>query len=476
MRHAGWVRLFRRWPDALALLALFALAPTLARANQDSFPLSHDAALMGGAVTAFSHDAGGVWYNPAGLGANTRSRLELSGNAFVLRQRGSEDFVRTALPDGTTHRQALQSTEILPVPTVLALARRLIDGLTLGFGVYITTFDQLSLFGQYNKAGTLADGTQESVDSRVNYSMSRTTYHIGPSIGWQPIPNLRVGVSLFAAYAKSTATATMSTQINRVGPPGGGAETGRFFGSASASVQDTTWGLLPVIGLQWEPMDRLHIGLVARMPTLLITQNQNRSGATTVGYADATGLGPNSGEFDDERGVSSPTFEQLSPARFVLALGYSFPAVRLDVEGDIALPNTRQTPNGPVKTDWTWNVRAGVKGDLSQLFTLGGGLFTDRALGPSTGWGEATVDWYGASFGGQYNQPWMLLDKVDPLVFRMMLAVRYAVAVGQMTGLYNPLNAVTAPTDEARALGGSLYAQPVVFHDFQVQLGTGLDF
>ncbi len=62
--------------------------------NAKSFPMGDNASMTAETVSAVTRDSEAIWYNPAGLGGNQYSRLNLSGNVFMIRFQN--------IPDGMT--------------------------------------------------------------------------------------------------------------------------------------------------------------------------------------------------------------------------------------------------------------------------------------------------------------------------------------------------------------------------------------
>jgi hypothetical protein len=66
--------------------------------NDETYFLSPAASLVGGAVEAYSEDAGAIWYNPAGLAHVERNQLDLSMNAVTYQRRVVDRGVEVLLP------------------------------------------------------------------------------------------------------------------------------------------------------------------------------------------------------------------------------------------------------------------------------------------------------------------------------------------------------------------------------------------
>src|SRR6185369_16253201 len=122
-------------PATIALAVLVLVWPWKARADtEEGFYYSDDAALMAGAVTAWTRDAGAVWYNPAGLGGGIRTQLTLNGTVYALKIRKTPDALRTDFPGVGPRSIDISSTDIMSAPHATAFVYAITDSVTVGFG------------------------------------------------------------------------------------------------------------------------------------------------------------------------------------------------------------------------------------------------------------------------------------------------------------------------------------------------------
>ena len=188
---------------AVLFVAALSLTPATARAgNLDSFFLGNEAALTGGAVVALTRDAGSVWYNPAGLGGLSRSSIDLSASAYVLRLQRLPGALETRLTSGS-HEEDLGSTEMLSVPSAVVATRRLSDDVTLALGIFSPVQDLFvtrTTLRTEDSVATEAGPLGFLYSQRIQLSSQAARYCVGPSVGWQVGPRLRLGLSIFAVY------------------------------------------------------------------------------------------------------------------------------------------------------------------------------------------------------------------------------------------------------------------------------------
>ena len=114
---------------AIGLAALCVVSTRRARADtEEGFYHSDDAALVAGAVTAWTRDAGAVCYNPAGLGGAVRTQLTLNGSIYALKIRKTPDALRTNLPGVGQRAVDISSTDIMSAPHATALVHTVSSG------------------------------------------------------------------------------------------------------------------------------------------------------------------------------------------------------------------------------------------------------------------------------------------------------------------------------------------------------------
>ena len=78
----------------LGIAASVAVASRASAGNLDSYYMSGEAALQGGAVTADTQHGGAIWYNPAGLASISGSRLDTPGRFGMLHPVHSDSALR----------------------------------------------------------------------------------------------------------------------------------------------------------------------------------------------------------------------------------------------------------------------------------------------------------------------------------------------------------------------------------------------
>lgn len=432
-----------RLVSALLLLSL-AWPGGVARAgNDDAYFHDNQAALRGGALVGGGTGAGMLYYNPAGLGANDRGRIEVSASAFSFRIRRSDDFFVAE-----TGRD-LRNVHFASVPTALSMVRRLGTHWYGGIGAYTTRQDSFNEEFVAESGGGV--GTYRIASSVVQN-------HFGAGFGRAIAGGrLRLGASVFLVLDDQTLAETTS------------------FVRESDDLDDRAIGLIDEnqatlsrlgaelrLGVQWAPVDAFAIGLTIRGPRFRIKDDVSVND-TTVDAVDG-------GDVDAARGRGSSRGSGTLfsyPLRLVVGVDAGSERVRVSADFEYSIAHSTTF------TSWRpqWNLRAGLTYAVNENLQLGVGAFTDRFRGreltPALG-----GDWYGASLGLTKRKRIATRDERE-IVFTTTVGLRYA---GSPNLRYRGgvLDLSGVPAD------GTVFFEPraraVAGHEVALHLGSGLDF
>ncbi len=270
----------------LTLFLTLFLPPAPARAgNNFTFLMGGRAAGMAGAYTAMAEEASTTWYNPAALGFNRRSSLEVTANAFFLQMLRVPEFVSTRLPSGE-YKKNFDLSSFQVVGTSLSFVYHVgpdehaavaVPGEApsapppkprLSNSIAFSVFVPQSV--KYSKDVHLV--SQEPAwefRERLRIQTEDITYYIGPSWGMRIGEDWSVGAGLYAVYTTSLFRGAFNMDL-------GSAGTHYFFQNA-VELTLTEIGAAAVLGVQWRPIGGLRLGLTVRPPVLRFLQSPGGS-------------------------------------------------------------------------------------------------------------------------------------------------------------------------------------------------------
>ena len=440
---------------------LLVLAGAARAGNEDTYLFGDHANLMAGAIAATANGTGAVWYNPAGLGLGARSKLELSGSAFMLQIRRIPDMLQVHY-NGGDEKQAIQSSRIYIVPSSLVWVRTL-GTLTVGVGVFVTQQDL------YRFDGTVKRGPNTpplDLDMAGQLSGTSLRYHLGGSFGHRLGPRVRLGGGVFAVYEK----------VN---------EFRKLFGDATVSdgpykttflqrlvdAESSRISLEIVLGLQWELGRHWVLGAVARSPRVTFWESAGTDNSTAIvsrGDAVPTVTVTNVTHDPIGRFGTGPTM----PPRFTLGLARQSGRTEVSFEVDARPPIF----NDRLAARWAVNGRVGAMFAVNEHNHLGFGLFTDRSGQPAPkAFPDYRVDYYGVTAGWRRQSIVKLHDSehARTLVFATTAALRYALGVGESTTIRFDYSHAAADGLVGRVDDGRV---DVLFHEISFYLGSSLEF
>lgn len=442
-------------------LVVLALAST-ASASEETPTIGNEAAISGGAVVAAGRSAPMAWSNPAGLGANQHWRLEGSAQMLAVRMRKIPGGLRTDLPDGS-RSETIVTREFMVVPNSTVFARHVAHNVTVALGLFVPTFDELVLDGR-------ASGSTPAVRyaQQIKVTRHQRRYHVGPAVGWEITPEVRVGVSGFIVYDKIVQTTSAWARASTPEVP---PDTERF---VHADLQESarSWGTEFVFGVQWQPVEYLHLGLAIRTPRAWFVQHVDRSAVVTQG-----GHNPQDGGFaqlSSEPQLDTAAGRPDDPMQITAGIAYSWARGWASIEGELDPP--RHSSDNDARR-MTLNLRTGVRGYVSKKFVLGGGFYMTRSSTViADDFLEFDVDTYGFTFGAEYRRPVRLgkRERARRLVFVTAVAARYAVSVGNAGRVRIDLADLAASEGQVLVTTGDPVR--VMMHDFALHVGPGLEF
>lgn len=447
----------------VAALVSSLLCMRTARAGEGDLPmLGNEAAISGGAVVAAGRSAAMAWSNPAGLGANQHAHFEASGQLFMVRLRRIPAGLTTELPDAT-RSNTMNSRELFVVPSATVIARRLGRRTNAALALFVPSFDEIDL-----------DVRSQGVTPMTRYAQQlkvvrhQRRYHVGPAFGWEVVPELRLGFGAFFIYDKNVQNVSTWARASTLPVP---VETERFV-QTDLHESVRSWGAELVVGLQWQPLEYLHLGLAFRSPRVWFGHDTDRSAVTTMG-----GKNPTQGAFADLRAVpelDTSAGRADDPMQITGAIAYAWKRGWVSFEGELRAPRGGNVDDG---RKLVVNARLGVRARVGRRLVLGGGLYTDRsALVVADDFLDFDVDSYGATFGGELRRVVRLArtESARRIVFTTAVAVRYGLSIGRAGRMHIDLSDLSAFDREVLVTTGDPVG--VRMHDLALHVGSGLQF
>ncbi len=386
--------------------------------NLDSFYVSSDAPLLGGAIVSSSAGGGSIWYNPAGLSKLSGTSLDVNVSGYAVRFGATANF-DSAIAGATEHQLSLFNLDV--VPAAVTLTRRFGD-VGVGIGVFVPTQSEVVLRTQLTAP---ADATGTSLDFGYDSNSRVQEYHMGPGIGWDPIESLALGASLLANYRTRHEAVDVTTTVE--------SQTGQQSFSRHDTFDSIGVGLEMILGAKWEFTPTWVLGAVVRTPALRLGQVVDR--VSTSLEAESGGSINHEIAFEESLAIDTAV---LSPFRFHLGLSHSFGKYLASGEASVSLPMVSEEENLEQRT--TWNARAGLKRTLSEHWAIGGGVFSDRSPSPDpTQFQDKQINYYGLTVAVDWKKKYGVVSKDEEmfdepkwLVFGTTVALSYALGRGQL--------------------------------------------
>jgi long-subunit fatty acid transport protein len=300
------------------------------------------AAGMGGAYTAVSDDPSGLFYNPAGIVYAPSSNISASVNAYNLQDKNYKQGL-SGLSDWKR-----KSTTF--VPNFFGIIQPVGQGV-IGFSYAVP--DSVTEDQDLDLANP-ASGISRYI---INFNNDDRTYKIGPSYARAVNDRFSLGATLYFHY---WARQWISNQL-AILDNGSYQHNNTYF-------KTSEYGVEPMFGMMWSPVDKLALGLTASK-TLLYSSSL----ASQLIVRDATTkeIAVTKNNSDEKR---------VQPLRLTAGAAY-FPTSKLLLSMDVShFSATRDATFGDRIA--VTNVAFGVEYYLKPSLALRGGIYTDNANTP----------------------------------------------------------------------------------------------
>lgn len=343
---------------------------------------------MGGAYTAVSDDATGLYYNPAGIAYSSVRSFSASVNAFYSNDKTYKDVIGG---NGWTRR----SSSLLPNYFGVVMP---IGSVKVGFSYAVPdsimedqsqTFTNLPLNASiqpYNSGVNISSYI-------INFNNENNVYEFGPSAAAEITDNFSTGLTLY--YYQRKALWILNQIIKTTN--GGYEVTNQYYHTNEKGVR-------PVLGFMWAPAEKVSLGL--SLSKIFIF---NSDTSTQFSY-NRQGICLSSTDcslVSLPDGPSGTSAKRTTPKQISLGIGW-FPTASLLLTTDLNYFSAKNV--GDIVTfkghadagiEDVLNIALGTEYYFTKSFALRGGLYTDLANTPKVSSGEANqpehVDLYGGT-------------------------------------------------------------------------------
>ena len=379
--------MMRRNLQVAVILAFSALAATSSadEFHYNNILIGDRASGMGGAYTAISDDPGGMYYNPAGIAYSTGKNLSASVNAYSVSNRtykaafGGQDWTRT-------------SATLLP--NYFGIIQP-IGKFKLGFSYAVPDSNQEDQDQKFTFAGS-------PVTSVINFNNQNDTNLFGPSAALQLNDSFSIGSTLYI-HKRSTEAIFNGSNLNDIGSAVG---EGTLVSWSNSYTETDEWGVKPILGVMWSPIDKLSFGLTVAK-TVILTSDILKQETNTAN--------------NPARTYEKYDYKRVYPYQVTAGAAF-FPNSSLLISGDLSYYSAFDYNwlNGVEVRTAVLNGAVGAEYYINKNWAVRGGLFSDIANTPSVEEGfinqREHIDMYGGSltvshftkntsisFGGSYK-------------------------------------------------------------------------
>lgn len=343
------------WPHRLLALATAALAaPALAdQYHYNNILIGDRASGMGGAYTAVSDDTSGLYYNPAGTAYIQTRNISGSVNAYHV--------THTTYKDVISGRDWERESTAL-VPNFFGIAQPLGKG-TLGFSYVVTD----AIKENQDQRFTGLDGDEDSLT--INFNNKEFTYKLGASYARRVSDSLSLGATLYLHMREHETVNNLLITFDDGSQP-----DWRY-----VQTQTDEWGVEPVLGLMWTPVDRVSVGLSVRRPIVFASDTYiNLTCHPSTGSANATCP---LGQINST--IQTSDDKRKYPWEIRAGIAW-FPSNSLLLAADLTYFTQTKDPLGDRTLEATWNLHLGMEYYFNTNWAMRAGLYTNRANTPSS--------------------------------------------------------------------------------------------
>jgi long-chain fatty acid transport protein len=324
---------------------------------------------MGGAYTAISDDATGLYYNPAGIVYSSGKNLSASVNAFYNQTKTYKKAI--AGYDWERNSSAL-------LPNYFGIIQPL-GNYRFGFSYAVPDTineDQDQTFDNVPAVGDTYI---------INFNNDDNTYNFGPSFAFEIGKDLSAGITLYVHQRKAQFILNQLITFS-----------GSTFEWTSTYFELNEWGVRPIMGIAWSPAEKISLGLSVSQAFILSSKasRQETCSDSTLGGCD-NNTSTNDAFFRFE-GRSNE--ERKYPARVGFGAAY-FASNTFLITGDLTY-YTKVTDPIFGNKEPVLNLALGTEYYLDKEWAVRGGFYTNMANTPEIQSGVTSVEEHINIYGG----------------------------------------------------------------------------
>ncbi len=334
---------------------------------------------MGGAYTAVSDDATGLYYNPAGTAYTVGRSLSASVNAYYSTEKtyksviGGNGWVRTSSSLLPNYFGVVQPVGKFKVGISYAVPESIME-------------DQDQTFRDLPLSSSIAPfNPNTSITSYIiNFNNESNTYNFGPSIATELNDKFSAGLTLYYYQKK---TLWILNQLIKTSNAG--------YEWTNDYYHLEEWGVRPILGFMWSPVNKVSVGLAISKVLIQGSNTESQHSYRRENIA-VDNVPSDSNVVDLPDGQSSTGEKRKYPTQVSLGASW-FPSQSLLVTGDIN-HYTAVNDQGLKAVD---NLALGAEYYFSSSWALRGGFYTDYANTPQISSGglnqQEHIDLYGGT-------------------------------------------------------------------------------
>ncbi len=361
----GMARLFR----VFAIVLLFCGSAVADEFHYSSVLIGDRASGMGGAYTAISDDATGLYYNPAGIVYSSGKNLSASVNAYY-------NLTKTYKGAIAGHDWVRNSAALLPnyFGVIQPLGK-------IRFGFSYAVPDTINEDQNQTFTG-LPNNISQFI---INFRNEDNTYNYGPSFAAELAKDFSAGLTLYVHQRKAQHI------LNQIVIKTTGTPTGDEWMNDNFELKE--WGLKPVLGLAWSPIEKVSLGF-SLSKTLVLSSRA----IEMFTCSDPTGIGTNCPGEDLARREGYDDRKRKYPLRTAFGMAY-FASSSLLLSGDLTYYTKVTDPIFGDKEP-VLNLALGTEYYLDKNWAMRAGLYTNMANTPDIVAGETSIEEHVDLYGG----------------------------------------------------------------------------